>query len=106
MVVVGPREEQVDGSGSHAAAAHSLARNLVVSSFFGVLHRMQYRVPVPNCTWTFTAPCVPLSASVYVTPDLIFTESLPSLIWAEFLVVLFAYFQAEPVFFQPAPGGR
>ena len=32
---------QTDGSGSHAAAAHPLARNFLALSFLAALHRMQ-----------------------------------------------------------------
>jgi hypothetical protein len=41
---------------------------------------------------------------VYVTPDLIFTLSLPSPISARFFVIGFRYFHLVPVFCQFPPG--
>src|SRR5262249_11183150 len=65
----GPAGTEVDGSGSHAAAAQFFARKTFDVSFVGALQRMQYRVPLPNWTCAFTAPCVPLSSSENPTPD-------------------------------------
>src|SRR5262249_41036653 len=107
VVVVAGAAPQPDGSGAQSAAAQLLARNFFASSFFAPLQWMQKRVPVPNCTCAFTVPCVPLSASEKVTPDLMATRSLPFFSCAELFEVLSLNFQSLFfLFVQPEPAAR